>query len=218
MSQIEKGNTSFEFSCFDVPEILSNKETSHDPGEYNEIRISGGLLAAEEESSDSEETSSSSALTGSIGMIIGVGGIVIGTVGAISASMGFLSSESVIGISQAQCAFSLENADYQDISVRLKDGSGAVMQTASLLPGETEKTYVAEFSGLIPDSLYYLEGIGGDGDLFDLGEGNSFRTLPIPNYEISVDESRYDKQAGIYDLSFVIDNPLGYEIDALLCC
>ena len=220
MSQIEKGNTSFEFSCFDVPEILSNKETSHDPGEYNEIRISGGLLAAEaeEESSDSEDTSSSSALTGSIGMIIGVGGIVIGTVGAISASMGFLSGESVIGISQAQCAFSLENADYQDISVRLKDGSGAVMQTASLLPGETEKTYVAEFSGLIPDSVYYLEGIDDDGDLFDLGEGNSFRTLPIPNYEISVDESRYDKQAGIYDLSFVIDNPHGYEIEALLCC
>ena len=148
-------------------------------------------------------------------MIIGVGGIVIGTVGAISASMGFLSGESVIGISQAQCAFSLENADYQDISVRLKDGSGAVMQTASLLPGETEKTYVAEFSGL---SLYYLEGIDDDGDLFDLGEGNSFRTLPIPNYEISVDESRYDKQAGIYDLSFVIDNPHGYEIEALLCC
>ena len=118
MSQIEKGNTSCEFACFDVPEILSNKETSHDPGEYNEIRISGGLLAAEaeEESSDSEDTSSSSsALTGSIGMIIGVGGIVIGTAGAISASMGFLSGESVIGISQAQCAFSLENADYQDI-------------------------------------------------------------------------------------------------------
>ena len=115
MSQIEKGNTSLEFSCFDVPEILSNKEMSHDPGEYNEIRISGGLLAAEEESSDSEDTSSSSTLTGSIGMIIGVGGIVIGTVGAISASMGFLSSESVIGISQVQCAFSLENADYQDI-------------------------------------------------------------------------------------------------------
>lgn len=220
MSQIEKGNTSFEFACFDVPEILSNKETSHDTGEYNEIRISGGLLAAEaeEESSDSEDTSSSSALTGSIGMIIGVGGVVIGTVAAIPASMGFLSGESVIGISQAQCAFSLENADYQDISVRLKDDSGAVMQTASLLPGETEKTYVAKFSDLIPDSLYYLEGIDDDGDLFDLGEGNSFRTLPIPNYEISVDESRYDKQAGIYDLSFVIDNPHGYEIEALLCC
>ena len=220
MSQIEKGNTSFVFACFDVPEILSNKETSHDTGEYNEIKISGGLLAAEaeEESSDSEDTSSSSALTGSIGMIIGVGGVVIGTVAAIPASMGFLSGESVIGISQAQCAFSLENADYQDISVRLKDDSGAVMQTVSLLPGETEKTYVAKFSGLIPDSLYYLEGIDDDGDLFDLGEGNSFRTLPIPNYEISVDESRYDKQAGIYDLSFVIDNPHGYEIEALLCC
>lgn len=220
MSQIEKGNTSFEFACFDVPEILSNKETSHDTGEYNEIKISGGLLAAEaeEESSDSEDTSSSSALTGSIGMIIGVGGVVIGTVAAIPASMGFLSGESVIGISQAQCAFSLENADYQDISVRLKDDSGAVMQTVSLLPGETEKTYVAKFSDLIPDSLYYLEGIDDDGDLFDLGEGNSFRTLPIPNYEISVDESRYDKQAGIYDLSFVIDNPHGYEIEALLCC
>lgn len=220
MSQIEKGNTSFEFACFDVPEILSSKETSHDPGEYNEIKISGGLLAseAEEESSDSEDTSSSSALTGSIGMIIGVGGIVIGTVGGISASMGFLGGQSVIGISKAQCAFSLENSDYQDVTVRLKDGSGAVMQIASLFPGETEKTYVAKFFGLTPDSVYYLEGVDGDGDLLDLGEGNSFRTLPIPNYEITIDESHYDKQAGIYDLAFAIDNPNGYVIEAILCC
>lgn len=45
-----------------------------------------------------------------------------------------------------------------------------------------------------------------------------FTTIPIPQYEISIDESSFDIESQNYVLTFNIDNPNGYLIDANLYC
>ena len=45
-----------------------------------------------------------------------------------------------------------------------------------------------------------------------------FTTIPIPQYEISIDESGFDIESENYVLTFNIDNPNGYSIDANLYC
>ena len=42
--------------------------------------------------------------------------------------------------------------------------------------------------------------------------------IPIPQYEISIDESSFDIENQNYVLTFNIDNPNGYSIDANLYC
>ena len=57
MSQI-KDKDSNEFNNFYVEEVINGKESSHDTGEYNEIKILNGLISnseAEEGSSSDEE-------------------------------------------------------------------------------------------------------------------------------------------------------------------
>lgn len=45
-----------------------------------------------------------------------------------------------------------------------------------------------------------------------------FMTIPIPQYEINIDESSFDIESENYVLTFNIDNPNGYLIDANLYC
>ena len=53
---MNKEDSNNELNNFYVEEIIKNKEVSHETGEYNEIKISNGLIkASEEESSSSEE-------------------------------------------------------------------------------------------------------------------------------------------------------------------
>ena len=46
----------------------------------------------------------------------------------------------------------------------------------------------------------------------------SFDTISIPQYEIIIDDSSFDKENNNYVLTFIIDNPKGYLIDANLYC
>ena len=46
----------------------------------------------------------------------------------------------------------------------------------------------------------------------------SFDTISVPQYEIIIDDSSFDKENNNYELTFNIDNPKGFLIDANLYC
>lgn len=220
MNQFNMQNSKNEYNNFIVDEIIVNKEASHETGEYNEIQIVNGLIATVEEKSSSSKDSTSKAMTisSSIGMVVGMVGIVIGTIVSISTSLNFLNTESIIGISQAKCFFELSNMNYDEVYIQLEDGSGQVIQLANLFPTDLNNQYVATFYDLSPHSTYYLQGLNDEGEEVSLGKNNFFTTLDIPHYDITIDTSAYDKSNEQYDLTFSIDNPNKYHIEALLIC
>ena len=219
---MNKEDSNNELNNFYVEEIIENKEVSHETGEYNEIKISNGLIkASEEESSSSEEEESASkalSLTTTVGMTVGVGGIVIGSIASLTLSLNLLFSSSVVGIGKAECYFELSNASYETIDIQLENEVNQQVQLVDLKPTEKENYYVAEFNDLSPNSTYYLKGINENGEVIELGKNNSFKTLEVPNYDITIDKSRYSKENGDYILSFKIDNPNNYLLEAKLIC
>ena len=109
MSQINDKNSN-EFINFYVEEVIKSKESSHETGEYNEIKVLNVLISntAEEEDSSSDEEESSSktvAIGTTVGMTVGIGGVVIGAIASITFSLNFLVAQSVVGLTQAQCFF-----------------------------------------------------------------------------------------------------------------
>lgn len=219
---MNKEDSNNELNNFYVEEIIKNKEVSHETGEYNEIKISNGLIkASEEESSSSEEKESASkalSLTTTVGMTVGVGGIIIGSIASLTLSLNMLFSSSVVGISKAECYFELSNASYETIDIQLENEVNQQVQLVDLKPTEKENYYVAEFNDLSPNSTYYLKGINENGEVIELGKNNSFKTLEVPNYDITIDKNRYNKENGDYFLSFKIDNPNKYLLEAKLIC
>lgn len=222
MSQINDKDSN-EFNNFYVEEVIKNKESSHETGEYNEIKILNGLISnteeAEDFSSDEEESTSKTVAIGTtVGMTVGIGGVVIGAIASITLSLNFLVAQSVVGITQAQCYFELTNANYNEIDIQLEDTNGEKIQLVDLEPTETKNQYVAEFNHLSPNSTYFVKGLDDKGKEIDLGENNFFKTLQVPSYDIEIDKSKYDKANGDYNLSFKIDNPHEYLIEAILIC
>lgn len=219
MNKKDSNNT---LNNFYVEEIIKNKEVSHETGEYNEIKISNGLIkASEEESSSSEEEESTSkalSLTTTVGITVGVGGIVVGSIASLTLSLNLLFSSSIVGISKAECYFELSNASYETIDIQLENEINQQVQLVDLKPTEKENYYVAEFNDLSPNSTYYLKGINENGEVIELGKNNSFKTLEVPNYDITIDKSRYNKENGDYNLSFKINNPNNYLLEAKLIC
>lgn len=219
---MNKEDSNNELNNFYVEEIIKNKEVSHETGEYNEIKISNGLIkASEEESSSSEEKESASkalSLTTTVGMTVGVGGIIIGSIASLTLSLNMLFSSSVVGISKAECYFELSNASYETIDIQLENEVNQQVQLVDLKPTEKENYYVAEFNDLSPNSTYYLKGINENGEVIELGKNNSFKTLEVPNYDITIDKNQYNKENGDYFLSFKIDNPNNYLLEAKLIC
>ena len=222
MSQINYKDSN-EFNNFYVEEVIKNKESSHETGEYNEIKILNGLISNTEEEEDSssdeeESTSKTVAIGTTVGMTVGIGGVVIGAVASITLSLNFLAAQSVVGITQAQCYFELTNANYNEIDIRLEDINGEKIQLVDLEPTETKNQYVAEFNHLSPNSTYFVKGLDDNGKEIDLGENNFFKTLQVPSYYIEIDLNKYDKANEEYNLSFKIDNPNEYLIEAILIC
>lgn len=222
MSQINDKDSN-EFNNFYVEEVIKNKESSHETGEYNEIKILNGLISNTEEEEDSssdeeESTSKTVAIGTTVGMTVGIGGVVIGAIASITLSLNFLAAQSVVGITQAQCYFELTNANYNEIDIQLEDINGEKIQLVDLEPTETKNQYVAEFNHLSPNSTYFVKGLDYDGKEIDLGENNFFKTLQVPSYDIKIDKSKYDKANEEYNLSFIIDNPHEYLIEAILIC
>ena len=222
MSQINDKDSN-EFNNFYVEEVIKNKESSHETGEYNEIKILNGLISNTEEEEDSssdeeESTSKTVAIGTTVGMTVGIGGVVIGAIASITLSLNFLAAQSVVGITQAQCYFELTNANYNEIDIQLEDINGEKIQLVDLEPTETKNQYVAEFNHLSPNSIYFVKGLDDDGKEIDLGENNYFKTLQVPSYDIKIDKSKYDKANEEYNLSFKIDNPNEYLIEAILIC
>ena len=222
MSQINDKDSN-EFNNFYVEEVIKNKESSHETGEYNEIKILNGLISNTEEEEDSssdeeESTSKTVAIGTTVGMTVGIGGVVIGAIASITLSLNFLTAQSVVGITQAQCYFELTNANYNEIDIQLEDINGEKIQLVDLEPTETKKQYVAEFNHLSPNSTYFVKGLDDNGKEIDLGENNYFKTLQVPSYDIKIDKSKYDKANEEYNLSFIVDNPNEYLIEAILIC
>lgn len=222
MSQINDKDSN-EFNNFYVEEVIKSKESSHETGEYNEIKILNGLISNTEEEEDSssdeeESTSKTVAIGTTVGMTVGIGGVVIGAIASITLSLNFLAAQSVVGITQAQCYFELTNANYNEIDIQLEDTNGEKIQLVDLEPTETKNQYVAEFNHLSPNSTYFVKGLDDDGKEIDLGENNYFKTLQVPSYDIKIDKSKYDKANEEYNLSFKIDNPNEYLIEAILIC
>ena len=222
MSQINNKDSN-EFNNFYVEEVIKNKESSHETGEYNEIKILNGLISNTEEEEDSssdeeESTSKTVAIGTTVGMTVGIGGVVIGAIASITLSLNFLAAQSVVGITQAQCYFELTNANYNEIDIQLEDINGEKIQLVDLEPTETKNQYVTEFNHLSPNSTYFVKGLDDKGKEIDLGENNYFKTLQVPSYDIEIDKSKYDKANEEYNLSFIIDNPHEYLIEAILIC
>lgn len=221
MSQI-KNKDSNEFNNFCVEEVIKSKESSHDTGEYNEIKILNGLISNTEEedsSSDKEESTSKTVAIGTtVGMTVGIGGVVIGAIASITLSLNFLVAQSVVGITQAKCFFELTNANYDEIDIQLEDKDGDKVQLVDLETTDIANQYVAKFNNLSPNSTYFVKGLDDNGKEIDLGENNYFKTLQVPNYDIKIDLSKYDKANEDYNLSFKIDNPHEYLIEANLIC
>lgn len=222
MSQINDKDSN-EFNNFYVEEVIKSKESSHETGEYNEIKILNGLISntAEEEGSSSDEEESTSktlAIGTTVGMTVGIGGVVIGAIASITLSLNFLAAQSVVGITQAQCFFELTNASYDEIDIQLEDINGDKIQLVNLEPTDTKNQYVAKFNHLSPNSTYFVKGLDDKGKEIDLGENNFFKTLQVPSYDIEIDLSKYDKANEEYNLSFKIDNPHEYLIEAILIC
>lgn len=222
MSQI-RDKDSNEFNNFYVEEVIKSKESSHDTGEYNEIKILNGLIlnTEEEEDSSSDEEKSTSktiALGTTVGMTVGIGGVVIGTIASITLSLNFLFDQSVVGITQAKCFFELTNANYDEIDIQLEDTNGDKVHLVDLETTDKANQYVAKFNNLSPNSTYFVKGLDDNGREIHLGENNYFKTLQVPNYDIKIDLSKYDKANEDYNLSFKIDNPHEYLIEATLIC
>lgn len=222
MSQINDKDSN-EFNNFYVEEVIKSKESLHETGEYNEIKILNGLISNTEEEEDSssdeeESTSKTVAIGTTVGMTVGIGGVVIGAIASITLSLNFLATQSVVGITEAQCYFELTNANYNEIDIQLEDINGEKIQLVDLEPTETKNQYVAEFNHLSPNSIYFVKGLDDDGKEIDLGENNYFKTLQVPSYDIKIDKSKYDKANEEYNLSFKIDNPNEYLIEAILIC
>lgn len=222
MSQINDKDSN-EFNNFYVEEVIKNKESSHETGEYNEIKILNGLISNTEEEEDSssdeeESTSKTVAIGTTVGMTVGIGGVVIGAIASITLSLNFLATQSVVGITQAQCYFELTNANYNEIDIQLEDINGEKIQRVDLEPTEIKNQYVAEFNHLSPNSTYFVKGLDDKGKEIDLGENNFFKTLQVPNYDIEIDKSKYDKANEEYNLSFKINNPNEHSIEAILIC
>ncbi len=220
MKQNNSNVTNEEFNNFATHEIIANKEASHETGEYNEIQITNGLISTAEEESSSSDDSSSKAISigSSISVAIGIGGVVVGAAIGISTPILFLSAQSIIGISEAHCFFELSNIDYEQVSIQLENEEGVVIELVDLFPTDFTNQYVTSFYNLTPNSTYYLQGLNSNGEEVNLGEVNSFTTLDVPTYDIDIDMSDYDKTNEQYNLTFIIDNPDGYFIEALLVC
>lgn len=220
MSQINDKDLN-EFNNFYIEEVIKSKESSHETGEYNEIKILNGLISntkeEEDSSSDEESTSKTVAIGTTVGMTVGIGGVVIGAIASITLSLNFLAVQSIVGITQAQCFFELTNANYDEVDIQLEDTNGDKIQLADLEPTDIKNQYVAKFNDLLPNSTYFVKGLD-DGKEIDLGENNYFKTLPVPSYDIEIDLSKYDKANEEYNLSFKIDNPHEYLIEAILIC
>lgn len=222
MSQINDKDSN-EFNNFYVEEVIKSKESSHETGEYNEIKVLNGFIsnAKEEEdfSSDEEESTSKTLAIGTtVGMTVGIGGVVIGAIASITLSLNFLAAQSVVGITQAKCFFELTNASYDEIDIQLEDINGDKIQLVDLEPTDAKNQFVAEFNHLSPNSTYFVKGLDDDGKEIDLGENNYFKTIQVPNYGIKIDLNKYDKANGDYNLIFNIDNPNEYLIEAILIC
>ena len=221
MSQINDKDLN-EFNNFCIEEVIKSKESSHETGEYNELKILNGLISNTEEEEDSssdeeESTSKTVAIGTTVGMTAGIGGVVIGAIASITLSLNFLAVQSIIGITQAQCFFELTNANYGEVDIQLEDTNGDKIQLVDLEPTDIKNQYVAKFNHLLPNSTYFVKGLD-DGKEIDLGENNYFKTLPVPSYDIEIDLSKYDKANEEYNLSFKIDNPHEYLIEAILIC
>ncbi len=227
MAYKENENLGYEYNNAFDNEIILSKDYSHDPGEYNEINIYKGLSKASEESSSKEESSSSDtaskivtmSLTTSISMFVGIGTLVIGTIIGISTNLTYLSNQSHIGISSATCYFEGSNIDASNLDIHLLDFKGNTLSTCKLQQESSDGYYVASFIDLTPNTTYFLEGVYSDGKILSLGNSSYFTTLEIPNYQVSIDKSNYNKIEQLYELTFNIDNyESNQNIEALLLC
>ena len=143
MSQINDKDLN-EFNNFCIEEVIKSKESSHETGEYNELKILNGLISNTEEEEDSssdeeESTSKTVAIGTTVGMTAGIGGVVIGAIASITLSLNFLAVQSIIGITQAQCFFELTNANYGEVDIQLEDTNGDKIQLADLEPTDIKK-------------------------------------------------------------------------------
>ena len=159
------GYSKDEFNNFGVNEIIIKKSASHETGEYNEIKITNGLISVnkkESSSSKSEKAKTAMTIGGSIGMAGGIGGVIIGTIIGISSSLTFLFNDSVIGISKDTCFFKLSNLEYNQVHIELEDDTGETLRQVELMKTDIDGEYFVSFENLSPNTTYHLNGIDKD--------------------------------------------------------
>lgn len=121
-----------------------------------------------------------------------------------------------IGISSIDMALSLGEVDPNDIAISIinNDNPEEVIPLEVALDGDT--LYIRYYE-LEPENSYTLVINDANRPSFSYFSYD-FATIPIPQYEISIDESSFDIESQNYVLTFNIDNPNGYSIDANLYC
>ena len=120
-----------------------------------------------------------------------------------------------IGISSFDAGLNLGeiNLENIDVSIITSDGN----KVNGVEPGSDGDVLYVRCYSLTPNTDYILKISDINRETFTYFS-YPFKTISVPNFTINIDASNFDIASGIYDLTFTIDNPNEYFIDAYLTC
>ena len=120
-----------------------------------------------------------------------------------------------IGISSFDAGLNLGeiNLENIDVSIITSDGN----KVNGVEPGSDGDVLYVRCYSLTPNTDYILKINDINRETFTYFS-YPFKTISVPNFTINIDDSNFDIASGVYDLTFTIDNPNEYFIDAYLTC
>lgn len=120
-----------------------------------------------------------------------------------------------IGISSFDAGLNLGEINLENIDVSIITSDGNKVNGVEYGP-DGYILYVRCYS-LTPNTDYILKISDINRETFTYFS-YPFKTISVPNFTINIDDSNFDIASGVYDLTFTIDNPNEYFIDAYLTC
>lgn len=120
-----------------------------------------------------------------------------------------------IGISSFDAGINFGDINFENIDISIITSDGNKVNGVEYGPDGYE-LYVSCYS-LTPNTDYILKISDINRETFTYFS-YPFKTISVPNFTINIDDSNFDIASGIYDLTFTIDNPNEYFIDAYLTC
>lgn len=120
-----------------------------------------------------------------------------------------------IGISSFDAGINFGDINFENIDISIITSDGNKVNGVEYGP-DGYILYVMCYS-LTPNTDYILKISDINRETFTYFS-YPFKTISVPNFTINIDDSNFDIASGIYDLTFTIDNPNEYFINAYLTC